>query len=220
MKHELGWYFPDGEKHLPAWMAAARQMRNGKFQYQFTKYQAALKYVKQRRVAIDVGAHIGQWSRNMAEDFAQVQSFEPVPAYAECWRANIGAVPNAVLHPVALGLEEGTVSLTCGTPGSHGDTYVAPKETANAVHDVPMRTLDSFGFQNVDFLKCDCEGYEAFVMRGCEQTIRRWKPCIIVEQKPKMAQKFGLGETDAVKLLQSWGATLRTSLSGDYILSW
>lgn len=220
MQKQLGWWFPDGEKHLPEWMARVGQKRDGLLQYQFGKYNAALRHVRQRRGAIDVGAHIGQWSRNMAADFEVVHAFEPVPDYAACWQANIEDTPNAMLHDVALGESPGLVCLKCGTPGSHGDTFVAPKDEANAAIDISMRTLDSFDLANVDFIKIDCEGYELFVIKGAERTIKRDRPCVIVEQKPGKAQSYGLGETDAVTLLKSWGATVRAVLSGDYILSW
>jgi FkbM family methyltransferase len=220
MQQQLGWWFPDGEKHLPEWMRRVNQKRDGLLQYQLAKYDAALKYVRQRRLAIDAGAHIGQWSRNMAADFDVVHAFEPVPGYAACWEANIKDAPNAMLHQVALGENPGFVCLKCGTPGSHGDTFVAPKDEANAAIDVTMRTLDSFELANVDFIKIDCEGYELFVIKGGEQTIRRARPCVIVEQKPGKAQTYGLGETDAVALLKSWGANVRAVLAGDYILSW
>lgn len=215
-----GWFFPEGERHLPEWMVKARQVRDGRLQYQFSKYQAALQWVKKRRTAIDVGAHIGQWSHNMSLDFEQVFSFEPVPRYAECWHRNLFLRTNARLEECALGDATGSVSLRAGTPGSMGDTFVDAKERANAAQDVPLRTLDSFGLASVDFLKVDCEGYEWFVIKGGEQTIRKNKPCVIVEQKPRMAQKYGLDETEAVSLLQSWGAKLRAELAGDYILSW
>lgn len=220
MKHELGWYFPDGEHHLPDWMRTAHQMRDGVHQYQFTKYAAALKFVKSRRNAIDVGAHIGQWSRNMAKDFGYLFAFEPVPDYADCWVTNMVGMDNAVLYREALGEKPGTVSLKCGTPGSHGDTFIAPESEANAAKGVPIRALDSLGLVAVDFLKIDCEGYELFVLKGAEQTVRRDKPCVIVEQKPGKAQAYGLGETDAVELLKSWGAKPRAVMSGDFILSW
>lgn len=221
MKQELGWYFPTGERHLPAWMRTAKQMRDGIHQYQLTKYVAAMKFVRaSRQGAIDVGGHIGQWSRNMAKDFDSVQAFEPVANYAECWRKNMEGVANATLHPVALGEAPGVVCLKCGTPGSHGDTFIASKEQANAEVDVEMRTLDSFQFKNIDFVKIDCEGYELFVIKGGETTIRRDKPCIIVEQKPGKAQAYGFGETEAVALIKSWGAEQRAVMAGDYILSW
>lgn len=220
MQQQLGWYFPDGEKHLPEWMAKVNQKRGGLLQYQFAKYTAAMKHVRQCRVAVDVGAHIGQWSRNMATDFDVVHAFEPVPDYAACWQANVGSMPNALLHGVALGAQTDVVSLKCGTPGSHGDTFVVPKGEANIAFDVSMQTLDSFALANVDFVKIDCEGYELFVLRGAEKTIRQCRPCVIVEQKPGKAQTYGLGETDAVALLKSWGAKVRAVLAGDYILSW
>jgi FkbM family methyltransferase len=221
MQQQLGWYFPDGETHLVEWMTRVNQKRDGRLQYQLAKYDAALKYVRRRRLAVDVGAHIGQWSRNMAADFDAVEAFEPVPDYAACWRANVTDRPNARLHELALGDQAQTVCLRCGTPGSHGDTFVAPKDQANVVAvDVPMRTLDSFDLADVDFVKIDCEGYELFVLRGAEQTIKRCRPCVIVEQKPGKALNYGLGETDAVALLRSWGAKVRSVLSGDYLLSW
>lgn len=220
MKQELGWYFPDGERHLPEWMRNAKQMRGGVHQYQLTKYQAALKFCGSRRLAVDVGGHVGQWSKNMAEDFEAVVAFEPVPAYAECWHANMSGLDHAHLFHYALGAAPGVVSLKCGTPGSHGDTFVAAKADANAAIDVEMRDLDSFGLGDVDFIKIDCEGYEIFVLKGGEETIKRDKPCIIVEQKPGRARKFGLGDQDACALLKSWGALLRFEMSGDFCFSW
>lgn len=221
MKYDLGWFFPDGEEHLPAWMRQTNQMRGGVLQYQLRKYEMALAHCRRRRLAVDVGGHVGQWSRNMAMDFARVVAFEPVPAYAECWCANVAAAGNATLHMFALGAVDGVVSLRCGTPGSHGDTFVAARGEANAAVDVPQRRLDDIDLgETVDFLKIDCEGYEFYVLEGGERTIRRDRPCIIVEQKPGHARKYGIGEIAAVELLESWGARRRATVSGDFILSW
>lgn len=215
-----GTWFPDGEQHLPEWMGKMRQMRDGVPQYQYTKYLKALEFVKQRRTAVDVGGNVGLWSRNMAKDFSRLEAFEPVETYRECWRRNVMA-ENAALHDVALGEESGVVSLCAGTAGSFGDTFVTGDYgQGNAARNVPLRTLDSFELHDVDFVKIDCEGYELFVLRGAERTIRLNKPCIIVEQKPGHAQKYGLGETDAVQLLRGWGARVRAVMAGDYILSW
>ncbi len=218
MKHELGWYFADGETHLQELMLRTQQKRDGVLQYQLLKYYMALDFVKRRDVA--VGAHIGQWSRGMAKDFGTVFAFEPVPQYAECWQKNMEGVQNATLYPVALGDRLDIVSMKAETPGSCGDTCVAPREEASAAKDVPLRTLDSYALPAIDFLKVDCEGYEMFVLQGGEKTIRASKPCIIVEQKPGNAEKYGLGRTDAVTRLESWGAKVRTERGGDFVLSW
>jgi len=83
-----------------------------------------------------------------------------------------------------------------------------------------MRTLDSFNCGVVDFMKLDCEGYELFAIKGGEQTIKRDKPCIIVEQKPGKGKQFGLGDHDAVTLLREWGFEVVKEISGDFILRW
>lgn len=215
-----GLKLPDGETHLIEWMDRVKQYRDGKPTYQLSKYNAALAHVRHRGVAVDVGAHVGLWSRVMALDFERVIGFEPVPAHIECWRANLAGAENATLHEIALGDRRGTASLHTRTPGSCGDTSIArDSEPANAAHDVPMAMLDDFGLE-VDFLKIDNEGYEYFVVLGGEETIRRCKPVVIVEQKPGMAQRFGLEETQAVSLLESWGARQVGCISGDYIVAW
>lgn len=209
-----GWFLPDGEKHLVDWMKAVGDVVDGRYAYQHKKLVAALGYVKQFRHAVDVGAHCGLWSFYLAPKFERVTCFEPVAAHRECWLKNITA-PNANLCHYALGDRDAQVTLHTGESSS-GDTYI--KEGGE--HPAEMRTLDSLGLTDIDFVKIDAEGFERFILLGAEQTIRRDKPCIIVEQKPGKGKQFGLGDTDAVTLLQSWGATVRDVMSGDFIVSW
>ena len=79
------------------------------------------------------------------------------------------------------------------------------------------KTLDSFGFRDVDFIKCDAEGYEENIMRGAEQTIRQWRPVIIVEQKRTMATRFGLQPMGAVDFLNSLGYVVAQDIGGDFL---
>lgn len=214
---------PDGEKHLIGWMEKMGQFCAGRPAYQLHKYQAVLEYVPKdrRRVAVDVGAHIGQWSWAMAQDFGFVHAFEPVPRYQECWHANLQGVGHVYLHEAALGEASGQVNLHCGTPDSHGDTRVAlSDEAANAAVAVPIATLDSFALPVVDLLKVDNEGYEFFVLKGARETLRRARPVVIVEQKPGHSARYGLREKQAVELLVEMGMTLRKEIGGDYILDW
>lgn len=218
-----GLKLPDGETHLIHWMEQMGQTVAGRPAYQHHKYLAALRHVPaaRRRVAVDVGAHIGQWSYAMAQDFAFVHAFEPVPRYQECWHANLKGVPHVYLHECALGAAQDVVSLHCATPGSHGDTRVAQAgEAANAAVSVPMNTLDSFKLDTVDLLKVDNEGYEFFVVQGARETLLRTRPVVIVEQKPGHAARYGLRDKQAVEALQELGMVLLEALSGDYILGW
>ena len=219
-----GIVFPEGEQHLPQWMAAKQHMRDGKGTYQIEKYDAAMKYTKGRRVVVDIGAHVGLWSRVMALDFQTVHSFEPVEAHIACFRKNMKAElasGRAHLHATALGVEPGWVSMVNGTEGSSGDTWVKEQKlTDPVIYSVPMTTLDSYELRDVDFLKVDNEGYELFALRGGIETLKRCRPTVIVEQKPGRAQKFGLREREAVEFMKSLGATLCREISGDFIMAW
>ena len=50
-------------------------------------------------------------------------------------------------------------------------------------------TLDSYSFKRVDLLKIDVEGFELDVLLGAENTIRQFKPRIIIETHSKELRK-------------------------------
>lgn len=212
-----GFHLPDGEQHLIPFLEQGPIVYGGPT-YQYHKLEAALALVprERRRHAVDVGAHCGLWSRILTHEFEAVTAFEPIKTHRDCFLYNVSYPGCAIsLLPFALGERSGMASLHT-SEASSGDTFV--KEGGE--HAAEMRTLDSFGFERLDFLKIDCEGYEFFVLKGAEATVRRSRPVVIVEQKPGKAEQFGLGRTEAVTLLESWGAVRRREISGDFILSW
>lgn len=214
---DLGWVWPTGETHMQAWLRAQNNpcMIHGRQAYQGKKQLAAFNYVKQFRNAIDIGAHIGLWSYNMAHEFKYVYAFEPVKEFRECFSLNV-MFPNVALFPVALGdnaLERVEMVLT---PDNTGSTHV--KE---GVGNVEVKTLDAYEFQDIDFIKIDTEGYELKVLRGARETILRCKPVIIVEQKRDMATaRYGLPALGAVEYLKELGMTVQAVFGGDYVLDW
>lgn len=212
MKIVDGWWFPDGESHLPQWMAnpKVRMILNGRAAYQGQKQAAALAECKFFRTAVDVGGHIGLWSFNLAHRFKEVHAFEPVAAHRECFTRNIEPLTNVTLHPLALGAQQGSVSIRT-EPTSSGDSRV------DGDGDIPMVTLDSMDLEDVDLIKIDCEGYELHVLRGATETLARCRPVVIVEQKPGHGVKFGLGDKDALPFLESLGYRTVREMSGDFI---
>lgn len=216
MIQHQGIWLPDGETHLTDWMTRAGEIVDGKGTYQIKKLRKALSYCLQFRGAVDVGAHCGMWSMQLQKKFRRVDAFEPVAAHRDCFILNVpnaeqDAMQNVYLHACALGDRTDSISIYT-EPTSSGDSYVQGGGT------IPLVPLDNFDLMDVDFIKLDCEGYELFALKGGENTIRTYKPVIIVEQKPGKAQKFGLGETDAVKYLKSLGYKQAEEMSGDYIM--
>lgn len=56
---------------------------------------------------------------------------------------------------------------------------------------VEVRTVDSFGFNDVDIIKVDTEGYEFPVVKGAEQTIMACKPVVQLEMVEGQPERFG-----------------------------
>ncbi len=221
-----GIYLPDNEQHFVEWMTKNGELVDGKGTYQIKKFRAAMTHCKSFRTAVDIGGHVGLWSMQLAKRFALVHAFEPVAAHRQCFDMNIGfALPysqerdsqslyNVEMHPCAIGDHEGTVNIT-SNPISSGDSRV------DGDGDIPLHTLDSFNLQEVDFIKIDTEGYELYAIKGAEETIKRNKPVMIVEQKGHGMKYFGFSKEEGVELLQSWGMIpLQAPLSGDWIMGW
>lgn len=222
MFQHQGIWFPDGEKHFPDWMTRNGELVEGRGTYQIKKFRAVMKFVARWRRAVDVGGHVGLWSMQIAKRFERLDAFEPVPQFRECWLLNMkGLVAcGLALHHCALGDEAGFVAMSID-PADTGGTHVHKHLTSglSSKNDAPLATLDSHEWQDVDFIKIDCEGYEHHVLVGAEQTIRATWPTIIVEQKPhKLFPNFGIKGAPAVELLKEWGYKVAAEMSGDYIM--
>lgn len=206
MKLIDGVYLPDEEIHLLGY--AGKQ----DWRYQGEKLDAAMKYCKGRGVAVDVGAHCGLWAKELSKAFDLVVAFEPLEEHRRCFEMNVKG--NFMLYPYALGEVEETVLMRT-KPASTGDARISKDGTV----PVDVKRLDDLWNGGCDFLKIDTEGYEEFVLRGATNMLKH-KPVVIVEQKRKKAQEYGLEETGAVEFLKSLGAVQREVIAGDYILSW
>jgi FkbM family methyltransferase len=218
-KQVKGIWLPEAEEHLIPFIENGPEFA-GAGTYQLHKLQATFPYIKNFRHAVDVGAHVGLWSRILARCFRRLTAFEPIEAYRTCFQMNVpaGQGCDLELQPVALARTEEVLRFDI-LPESSGATHVKPDEASGGLQ-VLAQTLDSFALSPVDFLKIDCEGYECFVVEGAEEMIRRERPCILVEQKPGKGSMYSRGDRDAVTLLQSWGAELKFEIAGDFCLVW
>lgn len=166
------------------------------------------------RRAIEVGGHVGLWSRQLARWFESVVSFEPIECHRTCFGLNVLS-PRVALFPFALGAERKTVAMTTGVDST------AESRVAGA-GSLPMHRLDEIGMsaRPVDLLSLDCEGYEYFVLRGAERLLRTHKPLIVIERKPKGAARYGVRGRDTLDYLTGLGASLREEIETDVILDW
>lgn len=222
-----GVWLPKSEVHFVDMMLHNRKRTRvvaGKHTYQYHKIEAVLRHqpAARRRVCLDIGAHVGLWAMWLTEAFALVHSFEPVPLHANLFERNV-EMAKARLHRVALGRESGSVSVTVPLQQTGGAHVATPQASSDADsetwHGVPMVTLDSLNIADVDLIKIDVEGYELPVIEGGRETIVRWRPNIVIEQKGNEAA-FGEPRNAAVRCLKDWGMREIQVISGDYIMGW
>lgn len=221
-KHE-GWWLPDYEEDMLRNAVITEPTFKGRKTYQLYAVMSSLNYVRNFRHAVDVGAHVGLWSHVLSHLFDKVSAFEPVPYHAECFDANIPATlyPNVSLARCALGdFHLNDVAMALKAPWSLKARVQTKHDDQLPSVKVDVWKLDEFKLKDVDFIKLDCEGYEYFAVKGGEETIRRCKPFVVVEQKPLNTVRYGEGDTAAVELLTSWGAETVWAHGGDYFMRW
>lgn len=57
--------------------------------------------------------------------------------------------------------------------------------------EIDQRTLDSYGFEDVDIIKIDTEGYELLILEGASDTIARNRPIVQIECVEIQPRAFG-----------------------------
>jgi hypothetical protein len=73
-------------------------------------------------------------------------------------------------------------------------------------------------FAGHDFIKMDCEGYEPYILRGAENTIKKFKPVILMEDKNLSKKYYGEEGNLAVDILLEWGYTMEVSWPKDCVM--
>jgi FkbM family methyltransferase len=134
------------------------------------------------KLAIDVGANRGLYVHHLRALKAKVIAFEPLPPMQQWLKRNY---PDLDLRAVALSDEQGTAAIrypkgifSWATLAASNDLALAGAEIEEL--EVPLRTLDSYAFQNVGFIKIDVEGYEEAVLRGAERLLAQG-PRVLIE---------------------------------------
>lgn len=192
----------------------------GKGTYQFAKIERALQMTSKRGVALDVGGHIGLWSRVLAHHFARVVALEPLPALHPHFLANTTDCDNVELMKVAASNVDDEIEIvTVAENSGNGHVAIGAPGAGVLIHRAQCVCLDSLNIHDVDFIKIDVEGWESQVIEGAQRTITRDRPVMVVEQKPGNAERYGTDKLAAVNLLRKWGYDIAWEKAGDFCLT-
>ena len=172
-----------------------RLMQLGLFKQKYAELHFIKTILKPGNTAIDIGANLGYYSFFMSRTIGssgQLIAIEPIPLFAEIWKKNVRGVKGqlANLHNCALGMQKQD-SVTMSIPIvngviRHGLTNINANVGETALSfDVPMENGDDLVLKQqpnqIDFIKCDVEGYEQFVIPSLNATIDQFKPVIQIE---------------------------------------
>ena len=189
--------------------------------FSITSYKMVRSLAEQRlapSAVLDVGANIGQFAVAAAKFFPQaaIFSIEPHPDIFRRLCHNVRKLPKVRTFQDALGDHQGSAALRINSH-SHSSSMLPlarqhreafPKAVETSTAEVHLRTLDSL-FAPIDLrppvlLKLDVQGYEALVLRGGSETLRRIS-YVILEASFKPMYEGEILFLDLVQLMEEYG---------------
>ncbi len=146
--------------------------------------------VKKRDRFLDIGSNVGIYTYFFSNKFSYIDSFEPLTEVT----ARIKELnrENVEIHNIAL--SNCDTSLTFYIPIIDGKPVTSRaslevRESPFKERRVEVRTLDSYGFNDVDLIKIDVEGHEYNVIEGSLLTLQRCKPILLLEIEQRHISK-------------------------------
>jgi hypothetical protein len=123
---------------------------------------------------------------------------------------------NRIYLPKSTNFDEIFIEMNI-VQGNTGHSHIDPKSLG--VGTIPLKTLDSFNYENIDMIKIDVEGFEEEILAGAMNTIKQNKPVLVIEQQ-KHEYKDDMKETPAIKILESWGYRVVEQFNKDWVLKY
>jgi FkbM family methyltransferase len=165
-------------------------------QYEPEEVRFAQSVLKPGDTAVDIGAHIGFFTVQMAAAVGatgRVYAFEPFDANADLLERSLAEnrfEDRVIFQRAAVGAAAGSATLTFPVETlNSGGAYLLRDGTApvagNQKKHVPLVALDALDLRRpVRFIKMDVEGAEPQVIRGAARMLTADRPVILSELHP------------------------------------
>ncbi|MHA2401413.1 MAG: FkbM family methyltransferase [Candidatus Kariarchaeaceae archaeon] len=170
---------------------------------------------------LDVGGHIGTMSIPFSLMYDNVHAFEPCETNYKFLTENIktNEINNVHAHNVAVSNRVSKVSVFRHYEHNSG-CYAVKDDSEGSVDCI---TLDDLGFEDVDFVKIDVQGKELEVLEGAINTIRKYKPLLMIEVTDKEQTEEGLkgfiaSKKEVVEFLSEEGYAMYHDNGGDIFM--
>jgi FkbM family methyltransferase len=149
------------------------------------------KIIQEDFVVVDIGANLGYFAKNFSRlaKKGKVIAVEPVPIFYNTLIHFLGNKTNVEIHNVALGKEEGIITMVM--PESDGFIrtglpHIASTEEEKKNHktqEVKIVSANEFigNIPRIDYIKCDIEGYEGIVFEEIKYILEEKRPLVQLE---------------------------------------
>ena len=200
-KNIRGYWFPENDTHCHQVVIDSVK-----------DVERALAYVEHKGVAVQAGGNVGTWPKYLAAQFDVVYTAEPEINNFRCLMNNVTEDNIVPLH-VAFGQTHELIKV--GLTNKERDNTGAYFVDGEGI--VPTIRIDDLALKGCDLIQLDIEGYELFALMGGEETIKKYRPVIMLEDKG-LSEKYQYQKGAVVKYLEPLGYKLAESIKRDIIL--
>lgn len=179
--------------------------------FQIGDVERALVHVKDFDTCLQAGGNVGYWPIYLSDKFKKVYTFEPDEENYGCLRDNVDE-DNVIMARAALG-DERTVGSLDGDPRNCG-AYQIDEEGS----DFDIITIDSLELTSLGLLCLDIEGYELKALQGGIETIKKYSPVIMLEDKG-LSERYGSKKGAVETYLEEYGYEVVDRIHRDVILA-
>ena len=182
--------------------------------YESEELQIIMNLLEDNDFFFDIGAHVGWYSVNLANQKKQMQvfSFEPIPSTYALLLKNIAH--NKLNNMQAFNFGFSDKSKTADLFYSEVGSAIASEKDIFEVNpskkvQCQLKTLDEFvkehPIHRLDFIKCDVEGAEFLVLKGADRAICKFLPMVFLEIVENWCNKFGYNAKTIIQYMSDKG---------------
>ena len=176
--------------------------------------QHVLKRLGNNLIVFDVGANIGDYSKEILRNKVSVKKIYAFEPHSSTYQKLLANVTQKSIQAVNFGLSDQECTATLyDRADANGSCHASlSEEIFSAVHrvqadsiQVNLTTIDSFcrinQIEYIDLLKIDVEGYEINVLRGAHKMLQAGKVGLIQFEFTQLNSSLGVFFKDFFELL-------------------
>lgn len=195
-----GWVVPEIDNQCLPWVLN-----------EIPKFDVVMKYVTNKGTCIQAGGNIGVFPHLLCKHFEFIYSFEPDEANFKALELNTLG-DNVSCIPVALGEKKSSGIMRVIDPTNIGAHRIEFNEGG-----IIVSTIDEYFLGEVGLIWLDIEGAELLALKGGIDTIKTFKPVIVLEMAGHSKRFYNIDEEETHAWLKSLGYEAVESVQQDVI---